>query len=280
MIKQVTTLLVSSLVLFACGGEPDPQVPTEDSGVDAAALDVAVDSPPIDFGDVAVPDAGACTAPDFLIVLDRSASMGNTIDDAGVVTKWAAAQDALKALVSAPNDQGLRLGLEVFPDVQGSCSSGTVLVQPDLGHGAQIVSTLSTTKLVGGTPMGAPLTVARTTLAGLKTAARKQFVLLISDGGETCASNKALPAVQALAKDGVKTFVVGFGAGVNVTMLNNLACAGLTAPNLKTSCTQTPDGWTWNGTSTSLFHQAQDGAALKKAFGAVASTTCCSCGVN
>lgn len=206
-------------------------------------------------------------------------SAGKT--DAGVLpSKWSIASGALGDLVATPNDDGLRFGLEVFPDVGGACASGTVLVQPGPTHGPAIKTELSKIGLLPGTPIGAPIDLARQTLSSIKVTGRKQFVLLLTDGGETCKTAAGLPAVQALAKDGVKTFVVGFGGGVNVAELNDLACAGLTAPALKTSCVQSSAGWAWNGTSANLYYQAQDASSLKKALAAVAGTTCCGCIVN
>jgi hypothetical protein len=285
ILRTIVTCTTLALMLGGCSADPGAE-PQPDAGLDDAAVDVS-DAGSIDFGDVAVPDgakdAGSCEPPDFLVVLDRSNSMGGSAGktDAGLLpSKWSIATGALGDLVASPNDDGLRFGLEVFPDVAGSCASGTILVQPGPSHGPVIKSELAKTALLAGTPIGEPLAVAKKALASIEVTGRKQFVLLITDGGETCKTAPGLPAVQALAKAGVKTFVVGFGAAVNVAELNDLACAGLTAPALKTSCVQTSAGWEWNGTTPNLFHQAQDASSLKKALAAVAGSTCCGCTVN
>lgn len=284
---RLPSFLAASLITFGglagCSADPGADVPTPDAG---PLEDAATDGSPIDFGDVVAPDAadaGHCEAPDFLVVLDRSNSMGASAGktDGGVLpSKWSIASGALGDLVASPNDDGLRFGLEVFPDVGGSCASGTVLVQPGPTHGPAIKTHLSTITLLPGTPIGAPIALAQKTLASIKVTGRKQFVLLLTDGGETCKSAAGLPAVQALAKDGVKTFVVGFGGAVDAAELNDLACAGMTAPGQKTSCVQSSAGWAWNGTTPNLYYQAQDATSLKKALAAVAGTTCCSCIVN
>lgn len=282
-VNALIAFAIASLCAACSSADGETPLPEPDGG----SIDAPVDAPPIDFGDVAVldsGDSGVCEPPDFLVVLDRSNSMGASAgpapDGGKLPSKWTIASGALGDLVAGPTDTTLRFGLEVFPDVGGACANGTMLVKPGIATGAAIKSSLSSITLLPGTPLGAPLDLARKHLASTKAPGRKQFVLLVTDGGETCSTAKALPVVQDLAKDGVKTYVVGFGAAVNVKELNDLACAGLTAPSHKTSCVSTTTGFEWNGTSTNLFFQAQDGASLKKALNAVAGTTCCGCTVN
>jgi hypothetical protein len=190
------------------------------------------------------------------------------------------ASRALTKLIAAPTDGTLRFGLEVFPDVAGACGSGTMLVPPAMGQGAAIARALTKIDLLTGTPIGGPLEVARAHLAGVRAAGRKQFVLLVTDGGETCASAAALPVVQRLAAEGVQTFVVGFGGAVDEKELNDLACAGGTAPNLAASCTTTAAGRVWKGAGANLFFSAQDEKSLESALGSIAGTECCGCTVK
>jgi hypothetical protein len=299
----------------ACGSDGS----TFDGGDGSA--DGAVDGPGFGNDSGQGGDSGNCDPPDMLIVLDHTDSMqrmpngtkpANT--DAGhAQSKWVLACDAVKAVTAPPSDQGLRFGLEPFPldpdvitDAGGtghcqtltallggatsnntSCQGGEVLVSPALGTGAQIATLLDpeTMKLCVSTPIQAALLTAQQALAQVAAAGRKQFVLLVTDGGETCVNGaQVISTTQTLAAAGIDTYVVGFGAsdagasGVNVPLLNNLACAGMTAKSFSTACTQQGNGWVAaqpNGPP--LFLAAEDGASLQSALSSVTSSVCCGC---
>lgn len=239
------------------------------------------------FGDASTPDGGAdaCDPPDMLIVLDRSDSMKLSPDggDAGP-SKWDLAQTAVDKITAPPIDTTLRFGLELLPDQSlkkgdaGSCGSGLLETTLGLSNGAAIASTLSTTDLLSGTPIGGALGVAETTLAGIHQASRAQYVILVTDGNETCDTEPALPVVQGLANDGVTTYVVGFGGKADGALLNDLACAGHTATDFTTSCTLNGAGYVANvPKSTHVFFDAADGPALKAALDSIAGGVCCGC---
>lgn len=271
---------LSTSVVWGCTSD-DVSVAPEESN-DAGPSSAGDAGTPGTFGesDGGGKSQGTCEPPDMLVVLDRSESMNGLVkSDAGPSqSKWDIAVAALGKMTEAPVDTTVRFGLEVFPDVKGSCSSGKILVAPETGKGAAISSALASTQLVGGTPIGAPIDVARMHLSSVKTSSRKQFALLVTDGGETCATAKGLPAVQELAKAGVSTFVIGFGSGVRIPELNNLACAGGTAPDPAKNCkTSATGGLEWVGSGPNLFFLAQDAAALEGAFKSIASKECCGC---
>jgi hypothetical protein len=256
-------------------------------GDDAAVVDAAVDSP-MQFGDSAPPDGGLCNPPDMLVVLDRSDSMSKPPGgaDAGA-SKWSLAVAAIENISAAPIDTTLRFGLELLPDQPaektdaGSCASGLLAIDPNLGNGAAIATTLGSTQLLNGTPVGAALGVAQTTLAGEQVDGRAQNVLLVTDGKETCDGVPALPVVQSLATAGVNTYVVGFGGAVDAAMLNDLACAGKTAQNFVASCKQTKSGWVASVPDTThVFYDATSGDDLKNALDSITTGTCCGCQVN
>lgn len=279
--RWITLLAGAATLLVACGTEAPLVVTTPDASTSEAGPPGSLGDPG-DGGGVAH-DAG-CEAPDLLVVLDRSASMGRPIgkgpDGGPLPTKMTLATRALTKLTAAPVDATVRFGLEVFPDVAGACASGTLLVPPATDQGVAIGKALVGLELLTGTPLGGPLEVARAHLAKTKEAGRKQFVLLVTDGGETCPSAAALPVVQRLAAEGVQTFVVGFGGAVNEAELNNLACAGGTAPTPATSCKSTPSGLVWVGTGPDLFFSAQDEKSLEAALNSVAGKECCGCTVR
>jgi hypothetical protein len=240
----------------------------------------------------------------MLIVLDHTDSMsdeptGKKPPDtlAGqMLSKWYLATQAIKAVVAPPLDQKVSYGLEMFPldpatvdagagmgtcstlsqllsgmaSTNKSCQPAEIVFPPAPGNGAAITSFLD------------PLT-AQTELAAVQKSGVAQYVLLVTDGGETCKGD-VTAAAQALAAKGIKTFVVGFGgldagsAGVNVPLLDNVACAGETAPNFPAGCTKGAGGYTATSTTgPALFYSAQDGASLQAALQKITSSVCCGC---
>jgi hypothetical protein len=282
------------------------------AGGDGAASDV------INFSDGAPSDGGnGCAAPDLLVVLDHTESMSQTPQGttpantpAGhAKTKWVLASDAVKALVAPPADQHSRFGLEIFPldpkvvtDAGGkgscvtltqllggtvatntSCEAGEVLVPPALGTGATIQGILDpeTLRMCVSTPIALALGTASSELMSVAANGRKQFVVLVTDGGETCKGD-VVGAAQQLAAAGVNTYVVGFGGGgaggVNVPLLDDVACAGMTATNFATSCMKMGNGYVAvSHTGTPVFFLAQDGMALQTALHQIQTAVCCGC---
>ena len=162
-----------------------------------------------------------------------------------------------------------------------------MLVAPATGTGAQIGSILDpyTLKLCVSTPIAAALGTAQAALAQVAVPGRKQYVVLVTDGGETCVSDAdVITAAQSLSAAGIDTYVVGFGAGdagakgVNVGLLNDLACAGMTATNFSTSCVKQGSGYVAaNAKGAPLFFLAEDGMAVQTALASVTSNVCCGC---
>ncbi|HTQ43237.1 MAG TPA: VWA domain-containing protein [Polyangiaceae bacterium] len=272
------------------------------------------------FGDGGGGDGGSCTPPDMLIVLDHTDSMsaepngGKPANNmAGhMLTKWYLATQAVKAAVAPPMDQKVAYGLEPFPldpqvitDAGGTgkcetltnllggtastntqCQAGEVLVTPAVNTGMTISNILNpeTMRLCVSTPIALALGTAQKELASIVKSGVSQYVLLVTDGGETC-SGDVVGITQQLAASGIKTFVVGFGAadagakGVNTKLLDNVACAGETATGFPAPCTK-GDAGGYTATSTSgapLFYLAEDGASLQMALQKITSSICCGC---
>ncbi len=264
---------VITTVLLACS-----------SSVDPSSSNLDVDASPFQASDANFPraEASACDPPDTLIVLDRSDSMGASpgfaADGGTLPPKWTLAVGAVDAITAAPTDTQLRYGLEVLPKVSDRCGTGELLVPADLSRGATIASTLASTSLLSGTPIGGALEIAQTMLQAVKVTGRRQYVVLVTDGNETCSTNGPLPVVQALAAAGVMTYVVAFGDVK--PLLNDLACAGMTAKNFSTSCEKTSTGYVSNGGTAALYFSALDGVSLKNALATIAGDVCCGCTVN
>ena len=227
----------------------------------------------------AVAAAQDCVVPDLLVVFDTSGSMSEPAGDGR--TKWDAAVDAVGTL-AARHDRTLRWGLELFPGDQ-LCAEGFIAV-PVPSTGAAVGQALRATGPGGGTPIARSLAVAREHLASLGDG-RPHHVLLVTDGQpncngaldwtscactcnpqdprctcegwpENCLDDQAtIREVHALAQDGVSTFVVGFGGGVNPAVLDALAVAGGTARN----------------GAGARYYDASDGRSLVAALDAIAA---------
>ena len=286
---------------------------------DASSGDGTTGGDAIGFGDSLADVGSQCEPPDMLIVLDHTDSMMNT-PTGGVPantpaghakTKWVLACDAVKALVAPPADTHSRFGLELFPldpkvvtDAGGTgscmtlsqmlggsvsnntrCQPAEVPVPPSLGTGTAIQGILDpeTLRLCLSTPIAGALDTATTELKSIANPNRKQFIVLVTDGGESC-NGDSVGVTQALAAAGIETYVVGFGsgdagsAGVNVGLLDDLACAGLTAANFATSCTKMGAGYVaTTHTGPPVFFLAEDGTALQQALQTIQTATCCGC---
>jgi MYXO-CTERM domain-containing protein len=163
--------------------------------------------------------------PDMLVVLDHSGSMSSS---SGSQSKWAHAKTAINNLVASYQVQ-IRFGLMLFPKhpAGSSCDGGQVNVKVGPSSKNAIAATLTAAYPTGLTPLGVSLKNAQTYLQGIDPK-KKKYVLLVTDGSETC-SGKPIDWVKALHGAGIKTYVVGFGTGVNTTELDSLALAGGTA---------------------------------------------------
>jgi hypothetical protein len=251
----------------------------------------------------------ACEPPDLLIVLDRTMSMhkrpdGTTPPDtmAGhMESKWYIAINAVEKL-STSLEQKIRFGLELFPKdpgggvcvtlskrIQGitatnpNCQKGEVLVPPSIGTAALIATALDPekTRLCGSTPIGQGLITAETDLGALMTPIRDQFVLLISDGGDTCDPALPLQKIHDLAKAGTKTYVIAFDGtkGINEALLNDLSCAGQTSPGFPANCKMDAIGnYVWDSASgMNVFSIAENDQALNMIFDKIGADVCCDC---
>lgn len=284
------------------------------AGRDGAAADGAGGGPDgggTDGGGGEV-DSGACDPPDVLVVLDRTMSMHRRPDStqppntpAGhMESKWYIAVTAIEAF-TAELDTTMRFGLELFPRDPGgdvcvtlseridgttatnpACEEGEILVPPDLATGDAIAAAIDpeTTLLCRSTPIGAGLVTAAGELARLAVPDRAQFVALITDGQDTCDDALPLAQAQALARAGVHTYAIGFdasagGDGIDAPTLNDLACAGRTAPDFPTPCTDDGAGnfTATDPTGPTLFLEAGDAAALTAALEEIAGDVCCGC---
>jgi hypothetical protein len=256
-------------------------------------------------------DTTTCNPPDVLVLLDRTASMAerpngtfpaNTL--AGhAESKWFIAIDAIESL-STEMEATVRFGLALFPRAPAAnacitlseriagahasnpqCEAGEVLVEPASASAGEIDAVLDpeATRLCTSTPIGAGLATARTELASTREVGRAQYVLFVGDGADTCNAALALSNTDALARDGVKTFVVAFDdgapAGVDRGLLNDLACAGQTADGFPAGCVADAAGnyRAIDRAGAELFLTANNASGLTSALQHVAQSICCGC---
>lgn len=182
--------------------------------------------------------------PNALIVLDRSLSMITGVN------RWEPAVNAVNGFVSALESQ-VHFGLMTFAS-DNDCGAGTVRVQPALENASSIASTLASTTPNGATPTATTLQAARTALG---SSDRPSYVILVTDGAPNCNSNRdgratcqctasglcgnnswkyclddrrTVAAIEALAADGIPTFVIGYDTTEWEGVLNAMAAAGNT----------------------------------------------------
>lgn len=177
----------------------------------------------------------------FLILLDQSGSM---LEPLGAVSKWQIASDAVRGLTTSVTTD-LRYGLALFPGTS-ECEKGSVRVGVADNTAPAIASALGTAAPNGRTPLAFSLK-AMETVAELRDPERGNYVLLVTDGRETC-YGEPIGAVEDLARLGIKTFVVGFGGEVDPQALSEMARYGGTAR-----------------ATEPRYYQADDAASLQKA---------------
>ena len=179
-------------------------------------------------------------------------------------------------------------GGTVVPARNTQCEAGEILVPPAPEGAMTIANAIGTdsTRLCRSTPIAAAMQTAATGLANVAAAGRPQFVVLVTDGGDSCdpteipaAQSASTQQVQALAAAGIKTYVISFsGTAVNAERLNHLACAGRTVADLDTHCEKDAQGnYFARAGEAPLYLAAQDQNSLQTALRSIAGEVCCNC---
>jgi hypothetical protein len=173
--------------------------------------------------------------PNLLVLLDISSSMSQGLDGLlcfvipGLTTcpptKIAIASGALTQMTVSYRDD-IYWGLAMFPG-DGACGAPAGMLAPAAGNATMVSSTVASTLPAGTTPINAA--IASVQASGvLVDATRKNYLLLLSDGGETCGGDNAntTQRIAEMAAMGIGTFVVGFGGAVDAAVLDGFATAG------------------------------------------------------
>ncbi len=190
------------------------------------------------------------TIPEMLIVLDRSGSMGRGVD------RWTPSVNAVNSLSSKFEDS-VRFGLMVFPGTPPqecvleddpatceACAPGDLLVTLKLDASSDISGALSGLEPDGGTPTAETLENAYDVIGAAQepqpdVAAAPKYVLLVTDGQPTCPAgsgsvdatpeelkqdfDRTITAIDALKSAGVYTYVVGYDAELDPTLVSALS---------------------------------------------------------
>lgn len=250
-------LACASLVTAGCGGggAGGDDGPEPDAGIgEDAAVTGCTDSSQCGTGMKC--SAGMCVvggcgeaalnlsyvAPNLLFVVDRSCSMKNAPTGA-TASKWAIAVGGINQVIT-DYATDIRWGLTLFPDTAGqSCVQDTFAYQVADNNGASIQSLLTAATSTADAlyPDGPCVTNIDT---GLQQAAtdpalmdptRASYLMLVTDGAQSsCNVAGGDAGSEAIVKElhdthGIKTFVLGFGSGVDAAQLDKLAAAGGTA---------------------------------------------------
>ena len=213
--------------------------------------------------------------PDIMIVMDRSLSMTNDVDDkpctggtgnngnCGANSKWEIVVPVINQVVTS-TDAKVNWGMFYLGDEPAMCGVATAPVVPI----ATMNATAVTTSLTGntfngqvGTPTQRAIRGAVSYLTGL-TDQNPKYLLLATDGQPNCATANSLntddtagtqsAVADALAAN-IPTFVVGIGNTNAAASLNQLAIAG---------------GRPQMG-GTSSYYQVNDATALATALGTI-----------
>jgi hypothetical protein len=215
-------------------------------------------------GIVCVPDVCEATAfsaepipANVMITIDRSGSMDSNIGNDG--SKWDVGRAAIEALLATASP-AISFGLNVYPGFNQSCSDGQncaegVVALPVGSSRDDIVAYLNDAETCSfRTPTAENLEILLDE-PELQDPMRNNFVLLITDGQSTC--DNPVNAVEDLFAQSppVRTFVVGFGDGVDPDELEDMANAGGTARQ-----------------SDPIYYQADNAVSLEQAFVEIAGS--------
>ena len=210
------------------------------------------------------PDGGAATCggqlfqaakvnSNMYIAFDKSGSMADPIVNGGM-SKWVIATAAIKQ-VTAQYESQIQFGLGLFPagasNSQKCVPAATAVTVGDL-RAMPIATALDGTGPGGSTPIGGVL-ISAGMVPELVDPMRANYVMLVTDGTETCNGNGVQAATDNLAMKGIKTFVIGFGGEVDAMNLTDIAVAGGTPRPGATK-----------------YYQADDAAGLLAAFNQIA----------
>jgi hypothetical protein len=166
-----------------------------------------------------------------LVVFDRSDSMDRVVPG-DERSRWEIAVPAVDSIVQRYSEN-VRFGLMLFPGgtldtCEVACTPGFVAVDVGSGTAGAIADALTGAVRCTGTPVGRTMEQIGA-IQALREPGKRNYVLLVTDGSETCDGNASAVAAGLVRQDPeVRTFVIGFGAQVDSTELDQIASQGHT----------------------------------------------------
>ncbi len=202
-----------------------------------------------------------------MLLQDISSSMSEELGNGQ--SKWEVARQALTNMVNEYNAE-VEFGLDLFP-VAEECIVGTSAAIDTAPNNAQTVAgELAATELSRTTPLYLAMSnfLDQAYAPNLTEQGADSYLVVISDGQDSCGkdgqfqgnvSPQDLASVtnSLLSELGIKTFVIGFGSGVDPQQLNAIAEAG--------------------GTQYDTYFDAQDEDALNTALDSIGQAVVVSC---
>ncbi len=220
---------------------------------DAVSLDL--DAPEMDTGcEATTPVMNEIVGdpPDMLIVMDVSGSMCTPLIDTfppSMTTKMQIMKASLTSLVTTW-DSRINFGMMLFPQ-SGACGAGAVTNPIMMRNGTAVSGRLRAirddffgcaTANTGATPTHLSIDAARTYYATVPVNPVGRYALLATDGLPNCGAeqpdgstaetvDETVAAIEALNADGINTYVLGFGSGLDGggAALMRMATAGGTS---------------------------------------------------
>ncbi len=160
----------------------------------------------------------ACISPELYLVVDRSSSMTGA--------RYEFVSEAIVDFAQV-NGPWTNMGLRMFPASNGDTCGAQDVVALGIDNGQAIATGLIPPSADAQTPLAAALSAMGPRFGDPNDG---QYVILLTDGDETCAGDGQAPVEEAakLARLGIDTFVIGVSTQANVALLDEIARAGRT----------------------------------------------------
>jgi Mg-chelatase subunit ChlD len=175
------------------------------------------------------------SAPDVLLVLDKSASMSGWTKAPTAGASSTRYKDVVAALnqVLPQTDATVNWGLELFPGTAGGCTPGAVNVTIKPQNASAVAAAYAPNVVIPGglTPVTASLANAVKSLVTLDDDNPK-YIVLATDGEPNCNTglgfdaDNAAEAIRAAKDAGIPVFVISLSSDGSPDTLNKMALAG------------------------------------------------------
>jgi hypothetical protein len=234
---RIAVASLSVLLFAACTGNVTSGNGSTDPGTDGDGGPPGEFDPPADAQvcDQTVPITVTQTTkiPDMLLVVDKSGSMGDPLGGTGQA-KMNVMKQAMQ-LVLPGESANINFGLAIYPS-DNACGADPAIVPISPNNANNVLLQINNVQPGGSTPSYKALDQASAYYATIPANPDGRFVLLATDGLPNCngadsqnpSNALTLSSARALAQQGIKVFVIGFGdvSAADPAFLSQLAQAG------------------------------------------------------